>query len=120
MKNILRLLALCLMLLVPISAMASGKTACYWQLEAIEVTSEASQAYGSASAETDVQNISETDPAAMTEIVRGVRRTTLDMTRAAGGYHAHGEYTLSGIPAVSERRETDSQIVLTITIPKER
>ena len=27
---------------------------------------------------------------------------------------------LSGIPAVSERRETDSQIVLTITIPKER
>ena len=24
----------------------------------------------------------------------------------------------SGIPAVSERRETDSQIVLTITIPK--
>ena len=26
---------------------------------------------------------------------------------------------LSGIPAVSERRETDSQIVLTITIPKE-
>ena len=27
---------------------------------------------------------------------------------------------LSGIPAISERRETDSQIVLTITIPKER
>ena len=27
---------------------------------------------------------------------------------------------LSGIPAVSERRETDSQIVLTITIPKDR
>ena len=27
---------------------------------------------------------------------------------------------LSGIPAVSERRETDSQIVLTITIPKEK
>jgi ParB family chromosome partitioning protein len=27
---------------------------------------------------------------------------------------------LSGIQAVSERRETDSQIVLTITIPKER
>lgn len=27
---------------------------------------------------------------------------------------------LSGIPAVSERRETESQIVLTITIPKER
>ena len=27
---------------------------------------------------------------------------------------------LSGIPAVSERKETDSQIVLTITIPKER
>ena len=26
----------------------------------------------------------------------------------------------SGIPAVSERRETDSQIVLTITIPKEK
>ena len=26
----------------------------------------------------------------------------------------------SGIPAISERRETDSQIVLTITIPKER
>ena len=25
---------------------------------------------------------------------------------------------MSGIPAVSERRETDSQIVLTITIPK--
>ena len=25
-----------------------------------------------------------------------------------------------GIPAVSERRETDSQIVLTITIPKEK
>ena len=25
---------------------------------------------------------------------------------------------LSGIPAVSERRETDSQIVVTITIPK--
>ena len=25
---------------------------------------------------------------------------------------------LSGIPAISERRETDSQIVLTITIPK--
>ena len=27
---------------------------------------------------------------------------------------------LSGIAAVSERKETDSQIVLTITIPKER
>ena len=27
---------------------------------------------------------------------------------------------LSGIPAISERKETDSQIVLTITIPKER
>ena len=27
---------------------------------------------------------------------------------------------LSGIPAISERRETDSQIVLTITIPKDR
>ena len=26
----------------------------------------------------------------------------------------------AGIPAVSERRETDSQIVLTITIPKDR
>ena len=26
----------------------------------------------------------------------------------------------SGIPAISERRETDSQIVLTITIPKNR
>ena len=26
----------------------------------------------------------------------------------------------NGIPAVSERRETDSQIVLTITIPKEK
>ena len=25
---------------------------------------------------------------------------------------------LSGIPAISERRETDSQIVVTITIPK--
>jgi hypothetical protein len=25
---------------------------------------------------------------------------------------------LSGIPAISERKETDSQIVLTITIPK--
>jgi len=25
---------------------------------------------------------------------------------------------MSGIPAVSERKETDSQIVLTITIPK--
>ena len=27
---------------------------------------------------------------------------------------------LSGIPAVSEQKETDSQIILTITIPKER
>lgn len=32
--------------------------------------------------------------------------------------HALARIQLSGIPAVSERRETDSQIVLTITIPK--
>lgn len=33
--------------------------------------------------------------------------------------HTLQRIQLSGIPAVSERRETDSQIVLTITIPKE-
>jgi ParB family chromosome partitioning protein len=32
--------------------------------------------------------------------------------------HSLARIQLSGIPAVSERRETDSQIVLTITIPK--
>ena len=29
-------------------------------------------------------------------------------------------YRLSGIPAISERKETDSQIVVTITIPKQQ
>lgn len=33
--------------------------------------------------------------------------------------HSLAKIQLSGIPAVSERRETDSQIVFTITIPKE-
>ena len=33
--------------------------------------------------------------------------------------HSLQRIQLSGIPAISERRETDSQIVLTITIPKE-
>ena len=41
-----------------------------------------------------------------------------------GAFLKHVTQTLSriqqcGIPAVSERRETDSQIVLTITIPKQ-
>ena len=34
--------------------------------------------------------------------------------------HSLARIQLSGIPAVSERKETDNQIVLTITIPKER
>ena len=34
--------------------------------------------------------------------------------------HTLSKIQLSGIPAVSERRETDSQIVLTITIPKDK
>ena len=33
--------------------------------------------------------------------------------------HSLAKIQLSGIPAVSERRETESQIVLTITIPKQ-
>ena len=32
--------------------------------------------------------------------------------------HSLAKIQSSGIPAISERRETDSQIVLTITIPK--
>ena len=34
--------------------------------------------------------------------------------------HSLSRIQRSGIAAVSERRETDTQIVLTITIPKER
>ncbi|MBQ2989766.1 MAG: hypothetical protein IJD60_00560, partial [Clostridia bacterium] len=100
MKNILRILALCLLLALPACALAAGETSCYWQLEAIEVEHALSQAYGPATAETDVQNVNETDPAVMTEIVRGVKHVTLDVTRENGGYNAHGEYTLAGVPAV--------------------
>ena len=92
MKNILRVLALCMVLLLPALALAGGETACYWQLEAIEVDNQASGAYGPASAQTSASAVTETDPAAMTEIVRGVKDVTLDITRAAGGYNAHGRY----------------------------
>ena len=99
MKNILRVLALCLLLAIPACALASGAS-CYWQLEAIEVGSETSGVYGPAIVTTDVQPAQESDPAKMTEIVRGVRHVTLDVTRSTGGYNAHGEYTISGAPAV--------------------
>ena len=36
----------------------------------------------------------------------------------AGLDHSLAGFRLSGIPAISERKETDSQIVVTITIPK--
>ena len=36
MKNILRVLALCLLLALPACALASGAVSCYWQLEACE------------------------------------------------------------------------------------
>ena len=100
MKNILRVLALCLLLAVPAFALAAGEVSCYWQLEAIEVSNSVSDAYGPAAAQTDAQSLTQSDPAAMTELVRGVKHVTLDVTRANGGYNAHGEYTLSGVPAV--------------------
>ena len=100
MKNILRILALCLLLAIPACALAAGEVSCYWQLEAIEVENTLSDAYGPALAQTDVKPVTENDPAKMTEIVRGVKNVTLDVTRANGGYNAHGEYTLSGVPAV--------------------
>ena len=99
MKNILRVLALCLLLAIPACALASGAS-CYWQLEAIEVGSETSGVYGPATVATDAQPVQEIDPAKMTEIVRGPRHVTLDVTRTTGGYNAHGEYTISGAPAV--------------------
>ena len=37
MKNILRVLALCLLLAIPALSLAAGEVSCYWQLEAIEV-----------------------------------------------------------------------------------
>ena len=100
MKNILRVLAAVLLLILPACAMAAGETSCYWQLEAIEVDSSVSTAYGPAMAETDAAAVAESDPVRMTEIVRGVRHMTLDVTRENGGYNAHGEYTLAGVPAV--------------------
>jgi murein L,D-transpeptidase YcbB/YkuD len=48
MKNILRVLALCLMLIVTAASGAFADTACYWQLEAIEVSSAVDSAYGPA------------------------------------------------------------------------
>ena len=71
MKNILRILALCLLLAVPACALAAGEVSCYWQLEAIEVENTLSDAYGPALAQTDVKPVTENDPAKMTEIVRG-------------------------------------------------
>ena len=100
MKHILRVLALCLLLALPACALASGLTSCYWQLEAVEVETLTSDAYGPASAQTSAQALSETDPARMTELVRGAKSVNLDVTRAAGGYNAHADYTLSGVPAL--------------------
>ena len=99
MKNILRVLALCLLLAIPACSLAAQNVSCYWQLEAIEVSSAVSEAYGPVSAHTDVAPVQENDPAKMTEIVRGVKHVALDVTRESGGYNAHGEYTLSGVPA---------------------
>ena len=48
MKHILRVLALCLLLALPACALASGLTSCYWQLEAVEVETLTSDAYGPA------------------------------------------------------------------------
>ncbi|MBR5560703.1 MAG: hypothetical protein IKU73_04745, partial [Clostridia bacterium] len=100
MKSILRVLVLCLLVVFASAALADDAASCYWLLEEIRVESLTSDAYGPASAETDVQPVSGLKPAAMTEAVRGMRSFELDVTRAAGGQNAHAEYTLSGMPAV--------------------
>ena len=99
MKTLLRVAALLMLLVIPACALAE-KTPCYWQLESIEVASATTDAYGPAQATTDVTAVSESDPAAMTEIVRGVKNASLDITRAIGGYNAPADYTLSGVPAL--------------------
>ena len=91
MKHILRVLALCLLLALPACALASGLTSCYWQLEAVEVETLTSDAYGPASAQTSAQELFETDPVKMTGLMRGAKTVSLDVTRAAGGYNAHAD-----------------------------
>ena len=99
MKSILRILALCLLLLVPSMALGDDAVSCYWQLESISVSTEASQAYGPAKAYTDTESVSGLDARGMTAAVRGVRSASLDLTRASMDAGAHAEYTMSGMPA---------------------
>jgi len=100
MKSILRVLVLCLLVLFASAALADDAASCYWLLEEIRVDTLTSDAYGPASARTDVEPVSGLTPSAMNEAVRGVRSFELDVTRAAGGQNAHAEYTLAGMPAV--------------------
>ena len=100
MKRILCLIVLLGLLLASGAAMADDTVPCFWQLEAVETASGASDRYGPAAAASDIAPLSGLDAAAMTQAVRGVRTLSLDVTRASNGARAHADYTLSGVPAL--------------------
>ena len=78
------------------------------KLDAIEVI--AAQQMGVARAERYIAELLEHLPAKAKRVNVGAFLNSLNQSLA--------RIQQSGVPAVSERRETDSQIVLTITIPK--
>ena len=77
MKRILCLIVLLGLLLASGAAMADDTVPCFWQLEAVETASGASDRYGPAAAGSDMAPLSGLDAAAMTQAVRGVRTLSL-------------------------------------------
>ncbi len=100
MKHIFCLLFLCLLLGIGASACAEKAVPCYWQLESIQSSSTSSNRYGPAQASCDVTPVSDLSAREMVEAVRGSRTLSLDLVRDFNGLRAHGDYTLSGIPAL--------------------
>ena len=108
MKNglnrfILLLLTSVLLLLCAAAGLcAEEKTPVFWQLTAVERTLSDDYAYGSASAETDVEALSSGDLSRMADSVRGTHSVRLSLSRETREGLKTGEalYTLSGVPVV--------------------
>lgn len=100
MKAIVRMLILALLLLGFSTALGETAVNCYWQLEAVEVSSRTLERYGPAQAGTDAEPLLLDDPAAMMEAVCGGHTLSLLLERETTSRSAQAQYTLGGMPAL--------------------
>ena len=107
MKNGLFRILICLAILSLTVCAVSGasaeeKTPVFWQLTAVERSLSDDYAYGTASAETDVEAAASSDLSVMADSVRGTHSVQLSLSRNTNEGLKTGEacYTLSGVPVV--------------------